>query len=482
MVDKTIGNANTENSSYGSVGAFNGLFPQDVANQAMAMANELYPQLPEADPWEAAFQFFTEMGRQSSQPGATLLGSAVGSMQAPMDYLNAKKKEKAESDRARMQATLSLGTTLKGKDKVTYRPATKEELAQFGATAGQMGSDGKFYDLSKTSTTTNKNDLKPFGIIDKTKLQEIQRIVPSASLDSLGNVLLTDQEALMAGVRQYIGQKIAPEKSGNVPKPESKADLQGVLRYTANPPEGKKIGDEVWEGIVTEGYTENQLRLADGLRDDLTKALKDFNDINSSMKDINSFYLEAVEQANPISDYSLAVQYAKIIDPGTAAREGEVAAIAGAGSMSGSLRAGLTNAILGTGKLSPRMRASIFNNSLKIYQSKLPNALSTIERYKIQSNKQKEGLFDLVGLNVDVNSYKGVGGDPSVDTNNYHSLILNNFAEDPTDTNPPPVVFPENFSFNGFTKKALLNLLKLPEGTLNLQTLAKIEAALDIAK
>jgi len=120
MVDTTIGNANTENSSYGSVGAFNGLFPQDVANQAMAMANELYPQLPEADPWEAAFQFFTEMGRQSSQPGATLLGSAVGSMQAPMDYLNAKKKEKAESDRARMQATLSLGTTLKGKDSKGY--------------------------------------------------------------------------------------------------------------------------------------------------------------------------------------------------------------------------------------------------------------------------------------------------------------------------------------------------------------------------
>jgi len=121
MVDETIGNANTKNSSYGSVGAFNGLFPQDVANQAMAMANELYPQLPEADPWEAAFQFFTEMGRQSSQPGATLLGSAVGSMQAPMDYLNAKKKEKAESDRARMQSTITLGTALTDKTSSTFK-------------------------------------------------------------------------------------------------------------------------------------------------------------------------------------------------------------------------------------------------------------------------------------------------------------------------------------------------------------------------
>ena len=97
-------------------GALGNFLGEDVANKAMAMANELYPQLPEADPWEAAFQFFTEMGRQSSQPGATLLGSAVGSMQAPMDYLNAKKKEKAESDRARMQSTITLGTALKGKD------------------------------------------------------------------------------------------------------------------------------------------------------------------------------------------------------------------------------------------------------------------------------------------------------------------------------------------------------------------------------
>lgn len=62
------------------------------------------------------------------------------------------------------------------------------------------------------------------------------------------------------------------------------------------------------------------------------------------------------------------------------------------------------------------MRASIFNNSIKIYESKLPNALSTIERYKTQSEKVAEGLFDFVGLNIPRNEegkilFKGVGGD-----------------------------------------------------------------------
>lgn len=163
MAETKLGVSGTDVNQL-SGGAFGNLFPQDIANQASSIANQLYPQLPEPDPWEAAFQFFAEMGRQASQPGATVLGSAVGSMQAPLDYLNAKKKEKAESDRARMQSTISLGTALKGKDKVTYRPATDDELAKYGATAGQMGSDGKFYDLTdKTSSTFKERKFYKIG-------------------------------------------------------------------------------------------------------------------------------------------------------------------------------------------------------------------------------------------------------------------------------------------------------------------------------
>lgn len=164
MAETKLGVSGT-NVNQLSGGAFGNLFSQDIANQATSIANQLYPQLPEPDPWEAAFQFFAEMGRQASQPGATVLGSAVGSMQAPLDYLNAKKKEKAESDRARMQSTITLGTALKGKDKVTYRPATDAELAQYGATAGQMGSDGKFYNLTdKTSSTFKERKFYKTGL------------------------------------------------------------------------------------------------------------------------------------------------------------------------------------------------------------------------------------------------------------------------------------------------------------------------------
>jgi hypothetical protein len=484
MEEEFYGASGTDPRSIAGMGVLNSLSGGrgDLVQQYV---NEAVPLPKKADPYVAALKFFIEMGKQASQPGATVLGSITGSMGAPVDYLEAKALERQKAEQARSALGLQIAPSLKpgpGAGKITYRPATAAELAQYGAASGQMGSDGKFYDLSKTASTT-ANDLKPFAIIDPTKLADIQRIVPTASVDVFGNVLLTDAESRQPGVRQYIGQKVTPDKDG-AGAAKYADDGTGTIRYTENPPAGKKIGDAVFGGIDLSGYTENQIKLGDQLRDDLTKALGDFNDINSSMKDINSFYTLATTEANPISDYSLAVQYAKIIDPGTAAREGEVAAIASAGSLTGAAKAQIINMIFGNGKLSPRMRASIFNNSVKIYESKLPNALSTIKRYKTVANKQKEGLFELVGLNVDVDEtgkvlYRGVGGDPAVDTNNYHMIDLSNIAEDPLDLNPTAINFPDDFTFEGFTERALRSMLELPPGSLDSQTLDKIDAALD---
>ena len=92
---------------------------------AMDYARQMYPDAPEADPWEAALQYFLEMGRGAAQPGATVLGSAVGAAQAPVDYLNAKKKEKTETDRARLQTALQLAPSLKPKPVAGSTKAVK---------------------------------------------------------------------------------------------------------------------------------------------------------------------------------------------------------------------------------------------------------------------------------------------------------------------------------------------------------------------
>ncbi len=236
MAETKLGVSGTDLNQL-SGGALDGLFSQDIANQAMSITNQLYPQLPEPDPWEAAFQFFAEMGRQASQPGATVLGSAVGSMQAPLDYLNAKKKEKAESDRARMQSTISLGTALKGKDPSLSTIAklnadfkagriTKEQFDAAFAKAtnisdsesGALSPLGKLAEDFKNGVITEEeynagvkkatyianqsdNKLSTFGILDSESQPLGENVLAIETLlnrkvnvDDDGNALLSGQE------------------------------------------------------------------------------------------------------------------------------------------------------------------------------------------------------------------------------------------------------------------------------------------------
>ena len=116
--DKPLGASGTTVNDLGNMGALRPILTQLAGNQkrgqmAIDFAQQMYPDPPKADPYEAALQFFLAMGQGASQPGATVLGSAVGAMQAPADYLAAKKKEKRETDRARMQTALQLAPSLK---------------------------------------------------------------------------------------------------------------------------------------------------------------------------------------------------------------------------------------------------------------------------------------------------------------------------------------------------------------------------------
>jgi hypothetical protein len=102
-----------------------------AGQQAINYANQLYPQVAEADPWEAALRFFLKMGQDSSVPGATAVSAAFGAAPAALDYLTAKKKEKSETDRARMTAAVQLAPNLKApaKGKTDYIQAVIDNVA-----------------------------------------------------------------------------------------------------------------------------------------------------------------------------------------------------------------------------------------------------------------------------------------------------------------------------------------------------------------
>ena len=119
-VDKNLRLGATASSAndLGNMGALTPILGQlaggsQRGQMAADFARQLYPEAPKADPYEAALQFFLAMGQGASQPGATVLSSAVGAMQAPADYLAAKKKEKRDTDRARIQTAVQLAPSLK---------------------------------------------------------------------------------------------------------------------------------------------------------------------------------------------------------------------------------------------------------------------------------------------------------------------------------------------------------------------------------
>ena len=125
------------------------------ADRAIALANQLMPPPEEADPYEAMFRYFSGMAKAASQPGATVLSSALAPMDVPLDYYTAKKKELKQSEQARMQAALSLGPSLKA-------PVVK---ATYGKPDFYMVSrlvDGKLTEAVETPLTPKQfDDLQP---------------------------------------------------------------------------------------------------------------------------------------------------------------------------------------------------------------------------------------------------------------------------------------------------------------------------------
>ena len=153
------------------IGALTALAGDETrAKQALALAEQLTPELKEFDPYVAAMKYFTGMTAAASQPGATVFGSAAQAFASPVAYLQEVNDFNDKIKASTPKTAVTLAQALKPPaGKVTYRPATEEELKKYGATSGQIGSDGKFYDLSKTGSdkvtyrVATDDELKKYG-------------------------------------------------------------------------------------------------------------------------------------------------------------------------------------------------------------------------------------------------------------------------------------------------------------------------------
>jgi hypothetical protein len=131
-----------------------------------------------------------------------------------------------------------------------------------------------------------------------------------------------------------------------------------------NPPAQPAMTDEMFGNLNT-------------LRDDVRTDLATFEVVKQGYNNITTFY------SNPsgTSDYALAVAFAKILDPTSVAREGEVTAVQNAGARIPALGQALKNAVTGEGALTPEVRQQIADLATAIYSERAAEAQKKLETY-----------------------------------------------------------------------------------------------------
>jgi hypothetical protein len=158
MEEELYGASSTNPRSIAGMGVLNSLSGGrgDLVQQYV---NEAVPLPKKADPYVAALKFFIEMGKQASQPGATVLGSITGSMGAPVDYLEAKALERQKAEQARSALGLQIAPSLKP-EKATGAGTAVKVVGPNGtpiymSSAEAIKTGAEPWEKDSTSTTTS---------------------------------------------------------------------------------------------------------------------------------------------------------------------------------------------------------------------------------------------------------------------------------------------------------------------------------------
>jgi hypothetical protein len=158
MEEELYGASSTDPRFIAGMGVLNSLSGGrgDLVQQYV---NEAVPLPKKADPYVAALKFFIEMGKQASQPGATVLGSITGSMGAPVDYLEAKALERQKAEQARSALGLQIAPSLKP-EKATGAGTAVKVVGPNGtpiymSSAEAIKTGAEPWEKDSTSTTTS---------------------------------------------------------------------------------------------------------------------------------------------------------------------------------------------------------------------------------------------------------------------------------------------------------------------------------------
>ena len=378
MADETFGASNTSKEVLAAYGALAGT--AEGGKQAAALARQMYPDPEKADPWMAAYEFFNSALQRASEPGQTTFGTFTGAVPAVMDYYTAKDKELAEAKRARLEVGFKLAPALKaGAGKITYRVATAIELARYGATAGQMGSDGKFYDLSPTSGGATKGQL--FTFTSPEAAEKWLKANPTYELTE-------DQKKGTASI-------LLPQSMGLIPANSS------ILTESLKPADP----ETVYKNFRTNYNT--------------SPDLKKYEELKGHMDNVSTAYEQAYILEKPqVADLSMIFAYMKMLDPTSVVRESEQDQARRTGGAADWL-VNYATMVGGGGSLTDEQRRSFRNGAHAFYENKTQGLTVLNERFTAEATERelidRFNLYKITPKEYDLKVFGEYPGDDDID-------------------------------------------------------------------
>jgi len=180
------------------------------------------------------------------------------------------------------------------------------------------------------------------------------------------------------------GQKYAEAILAGMPASSIYSQYVSDQQGTAGVKVGDRLIDPNTGEIIyeeTEGLDKldkDDLSALNTINDDLRARTKLFEEVRDGVQRIKLFY----DNPSGTSDYALAVSFAKILDPGSVAREGEVRAVQNAGARLPAINQALINAVTGEGSLTPKVRFEIANLAIASYGTQREGALQAVNDAK----------------------------------------------------------------------------------------------------
>jgi len=195
-------------------------------------------------------------------------------------------------------------------------------------------------------------------------------------------------------------------------------------------------GEIIYGDNIKSNLTDEQFQTLKSINADLVKRTKEFGEIRDGFLRIKDLY----DNPSGVNDYGLAVAFAKILDPGSVAREGEVRAVSAAGSPFYAFAAQARNFFSGQGTLPAKVRNEIMNSaniSYGRYKKIAQDAVADAERLAKATGVPVEFLYKVPMPDVEM-----IIQSIPLDGNENEEPII---EETPTDLPPIPTGLEKKF-------------------------------------